>query len=291
MTSSSSPQGVAAILANRQNPPPRTALSLFSQTGRVALVTGAIRGIGLEIALALAEVGATVYCLDLALKPSNDWLEIQKYLSTLPEIDGNKNGRLEYICGDVTDQPGMWKVVEDIVKKEGRIDVCVANASILAQRSCLEYPAEEFQKVLNVNLNGALYTAQAAGREMSRLGIRGSIILIASMNGSIANKNRPWIAYNTSKSGVLQLARSMASELGSKGIRVNSVSPGFIYSDLNKEMFAKAPERASELASYNPLNRLGTTDELRGVVLWLAGEGSTFCTGSNVVVDGGHCSW
>lgn len=140
--------GVSAILENPTHPPPRTSLSLFTQTNNVALVTGAIRGIGLEIALALAEAGAKVYCLDLPSEPSVEWLQIQKYVGQLPELDsGSKKAGLEYICGDVTDQQRMWTIAEDIAKKEGRLDVCVANAGILGIGDCLEYAAEDFQKV------------------------------------------------------------------------------------------------------------------------------------------------
>jgi NAD(P)-dependent dehydrogenase (short-subunit alcohol dehydrogenase family) len=193
--------GVAAALASAT--PIRTALSQFSLFDRVALVTGGHRGIGLETALALAEAGAVVYCLDLPVKPDRDWLKVQSYASYLPAVDG-KRGRLEYVSGNVTDQPAMWSTVEDIVKKEGRIDVCVANAGILRGAECLDYPADEFRKVraiymhyphcssasqlIDINVNGVLFTAQAAGRQMKRLGIKGSIIMTASMSGSIANQ-------------------------------------------------------------------------------------------------------
>lgn len=136
--------GVAAALASAT--PTRTALSQFSLFDRVALVTGGHRGIGLEIALALAEAGAIVYCLDLPTQPDQDWLKVQSFASQLPAVDG-KRGRLEYVAGNVTDQSAMWSTVENIVKKEGRIDVCVANAGILQGAECLEYPAEEFRKV------------------------------------------------------------------------------------------------------------------------------------------------
>lgn len=138
-------QGVAAALASA--PPVRTALSQFSLVGRVALITGGHRGIGLELALALAEAGATVYCLDLPSKPDEDWLKVQAYAAQLPLLSGNYRGRLEYVPGDVTDQTGMWKIAEQIATKEGGLDVCIANAGILRSAECLDYPAEEFRKV------------------------------------------------------------------------------------------------------------------------------------------------
>ncbi|KAG6902163.1 hypothetical protein C0995_003637 [Termitomyces sp. Mi166 len=271
-------QGVAAALASV--PPVRTALSQFSLVNRVALITGGHRGIGLEIALALAEAGAIVYCLDLPSKPDQDWLKVQAYAAQLPSLSGNYRGRLEYVSGDVTDQAGIWKIAEEIAMKEGRLDVCVANAGILRSAECLEYPGEEFRKLMDINVNGVLFTAQAAGRQMERLGIKGSIIMIASMSASITNQNQHWVAYNTSKSAVAQMARSMACELGMKGIRVNTISPGYIYTQMTRNFLDTKPHLMAEWSAQNPLGRLGQPDELRGVALWLASDASTFCTGS-----------
>ena len=144
------PIGVAAALASAT--PTRTALSTFSLVGRVALVTGGRRGIGLEIALALVEAGAVVYCLDLPKTPDEDWFKVQRYAAQLPSLGTSSqgkslNGRLEYISADVTNQTMMWAKAEDIAKSEGRLDICVANAGILRGADCLDYPADEFQQV------------------------------------------------------------------------------------------------------------------------------------------------
>lgn len=148
---SSSPIGVAAALASAT--PTRTALNTFALVGRVALVTGGQRGIGLEIALALAEAGAVVYCLDLPKIPDEKWYKVQRYATELPCLgtsspqEKNLNGRLEYISGDVTNQTEMWAKAEHIANVEGRLDICIANAGILRGEECLDYPADEFQKV------------------------------------------------------------------------------------------------------------------------------------------------
>ncbi|KAJ8693926.1 hypothetical protein PTI98_008869 [Pleurotus ostreatus] len=282
--------GIAAALASQ--PPTRTVFAQFSLVERVALVTGGGRGIGLEVAAAFAEAGAIVYCLSLSKQPDNDFVAVQEFIAKLPPLaEDVKNGRMEYISGDVTDQKQMWKVAEDIVAKEGRLDICFANAGITQGGvGCLEYPAEDFAKIINVNLNGVLYTAQAAGRQMEKLGVPGSIILNASMAGSIALQNEKLIAYTASKSALIQMARSMACELGPKGIRVNSVSPGYIYTKLT-EGYVKSTDKMREWSSQNPLGRLGRPEELRGVCLWLASDASTFCTGSDIIVDGGHRAW
>ncbi|KAF5356917.1 hypothetical protein D9756_006398 [Leucocoprinus leucothites] len=288
---SNPPLGVAAALSD--TPPARTALSSFLLIDRVALITGAQRGIGLEMALALAEAGATVYCLDLPSSPDAGWLKVQAYVAGLPDLAlGVKNkGRLEYVSGDMTNQKQMWGIAEDIVKKEGRLDVCIANAGILRGAECLEYSAEEFRKLMDVNVDGVLFTAQAAGRQMEKLGIPGSIIMTASMSGSITNFGQHWVAYNTSKSAVKQMARSMACELGTKKIRVNTISPGYIYTQMTKDFLDPRPELMKAWSEQNPLGRIGRPDELRGVTLWLASDASTFCTGSDIIVDGGHRAW
>ncbi|KAJ7246121.1 hypothetical protein B0H12DRAFT_1203387 [Mycena haematopus] len=282
--------GVNAALAGAA--PTRTAPALFSLSDRVALVTGGHRGIGLEMALALAEAGAVVYCLDLPAEPDQQWRKVQQFASALPALDDQKKaGRLEYISGDVTDQKAMWAVVEGIVDKEGRIDICMANAGMLHGAECLEYPAEDFRKVLDVNVSGVLFTAQAAGRQMERLGIAGSIVLTASMSGTITNPNQHWVAYNTSKSAVLQLTRSLACELAPKKIRVNSISPGYIFTNMTRDFLETQPGLEAKLSAQNPMGRFGSPDELRGVTLWLASDASTFCTGSDIKVDGGQCAW
>ncbi|KAJ7269555.1 hypothetical protein C8J57DRAFT_1322308 [Mycena rebaudengoi] len=263
----SSSVGVAGALAG--GPAVRTASALFSLENRVALVTGGHRGIGLEMALALAEAGAVVYCLDLPSKPDSDWLKVQAYAANLPDLETGKKGRLEYVSGDVTDQKA--------IAKEG-FDVCMANAGILHGAECLDYTAEDFRK--------------AAGRQMERLGIPGSIILTASMSGTITNPNQHWVAYNTSKSAVLQMARSLACELAPKRIRVNSISPGYIFTNMTGAFLeTQPPGFQAVLGAQNPMNRFGRPDELRGVTLWLASDASTFCTGSDIKVDGGQCAW
>ncbi|KAI0831052.1 sorbose reductase sou1 [Trametes gibbosa] len=288
------PVGVArALEASPDTPSTRTLFKdEFSLADRVALVSGANRGLGLEMALALLEAGAwTVYCADLPAQPGTEWTAVRDYAARL-DGGGKNGGRLEYLSVDVRDQAAVWKVGETIAAREGRMDVCVAAAGVLKSHTdCLEYPASQFQDVLDVNVNGVLYTAQAAGRQMARFGNGGSIILIASMSGSITNKDHAWVSYNTSKSAVIQMGRSMACELGPKRIRVNTLSPGHIYTNMTAAYLDTQPHLLDKWASLNPLGRIGRPDELRGVVAWLASDASTFCTGSDILVSGGHHAW
>ncbi|TFK55268.1 NAD(P)-binding protein [Heliocybe sulcata] len=291
------PIGVVAALAHAKDPsvtPKSTLLNReFSLDDRVGIVSGGNRGLGLEMAMALLEAGArAVYCFDLPKEPGEEWKTVKEYVAKMELRNGKKGGRLEYVSADVTDQKGMWAKAEEIGDKEGRVDVCIAAAGILKNHTdCLEYPAEQFKQVLDINTNGVLFTAQAAGRQMARFGLPGSIILIASMSGSITNRDHAWVSYNTSKSAVIQMARSMACELGVKGIRVNTISPGHIYTSMTAAYLDTQQELLAKWSSMNPLGRIGRPDEMRGVVTWLASDASTFCTGSDILVSGGHHAW
>ncbi|THH01940.1 hypothetical protein EW145_g6825 [Phellinidium pouzarii] len=280
--------GVQAALRARSDPTftPRPTLlqKEFDLTGRVAVVSGGNRGLGLEISEALCEAGAIVHCLDLPETPGDTWHATQKYVKRL----NLPSARLEYANVDVTNQGLVWDTIEKIAENEGgRLDVCIAAAGIITGSACLDCPAEEFSKVMNVNTNGVFYLAQAAGRQMVKYGRPGSIILIASASGTVANIGEQVVAYNASKSAVLQIARSMACELGQKGIRVNTISPGYIRTDMTSVFLDARAQLQDTWASQNPLGRLGRPDELRGVVTWLASDASTFCTGSEFVAARG----
>ncbi|KAF8136265.1 hypothetical protein EV363DRAFT_1428674 [Boletus edulis] len=295
------PLGIEAAMKAKEDPNSVVRPKIFDEfalTDRVGLVSGGNRGLGLEMAIALAEAGArVVYCFDLPKEPSEEFKTSREYVSKL----GN-GSRLEYFCADVRNQELLWKKAEEIGDKEQRFDFCIAAAGILKTHvECLEYPGQEFRDVsrhdvMEVNTTGVLFTAQAAGRQMARFGRGGSIILIASMSGRITNRDHAWVSYNTSKSAVLQMARSMACELGEQRIRVNTLSPGYFYTLIERGRMTtayldKEPHLFDKWSGRHPLGRLGRPDELRGVVTWLASDASSFCTGSDILVSGGHHAW
>ncbi|KAF9478948.1 NAD(P)-binding protein [Pholiota conissans] len=295
-TSNENDFGVCAIL--EKNAVQRTSIELFTLKDRVAVITGGQGGLGLEMALAYAQAGTAVYCIDLAAKPSDQFKHVQKFIHDSPALvigreksTQSLKGRLEYVSCDVTKQENIWNTVRQIADKEGRLDICVASAGVLKGADVLEYPAADFQKVMDVNVNGALFTAQAAGRAMVKHNSRGSIILLAGMAGNIANKDMHTTAFNASKAAVIQMARSIASELGSKGIRCNALSPGYVYTEMTKEFLHDNPNMEKEWRSQNPLNRIAKPQELQGMALFLASDASSFCTGSNMLVDGGDTAW
>ncbi|KAG1851920.1 hypothetical protein F4604DRAFT_1806384 [Suillus subluteus] len=258
----------------------REGLGDLALTDRVAIVTGGNRGLRLEAALAFSAAGSrAVYCLDLPEKPGEDWNVAHQ---SLAKLEGA--GRLEYVTTDVRDQKRLLKTVEEIATKEGRMDICVAAASIVgATRPCLEYTDKELEEVYAVNIKGVFFSAQAAAKQMSRFQIPGSIILLASIAGSVAMKHTSVLPYNTSKAAVIQMARVMVCELAQKNIRVNSLSPGFIETPLMTAAFSAKPEFRAIWSEQSFMNRLGKPHELCGIM--------TFCTGSNIVVDGGYTSW
>jgi hypothetical protein len=182
------PIGVDAALEAAKDPSSKPKPKIFGEfalTDRVGIVSGGIRGLGLEMALAFCEAGArAIYCLDLPDKPSEEWIKTEEFVKRI----GN-GSRIEYVTVDVRNQKDVWEVSAGIGEKEKRMDICVAAAGILKpHRDCLTYPADEFEEVMDVNTNGVLYTAQGAGQQMRKFGKGGSIILIASMSGSITNK-------------------------------------------------------------------------------------------------------
>lgn len=231
---SSVPIGIEAAVkaASDKSFQPRSTLfkNEFSLAGRVAVVTGGHRGIGLDAAEAMAEAGATVYCLDLSEKPNDTWKATQDYVRRISEIEEGI-GSLKYIHADATSQKNMWDIVEGIAAKEGRLDACIAAAGTLGASDCLEYSQEDFDRVFRINVNGVMYTAQAAARAMDKREIKGSIVLVASLASVVAIRGAPCSAYASSKAAVVQLSRSLACELGPRGIRVNSLSPGYLYSE------------------------------------------------------------
>ncbi|KAJ8481279.1 hypothetical protein ONZ51_g6110 [Trametes cubensis] len=273
-------------------PPTSTLLTQdFALIDRVALISGGNSGLGLESALAMAEAGArAVYCVDLPEHPSAEWQKVRDYAAKLKGKGGE--GRLEYVSADVRNQDKMWQVGEMIGDKEGRMDICLAGAGVLGDAvDCLEYPGREFQRIMETNVHGVLWTAQAAGQQMRRFKNGGSIILMASIAAHVAFKGHAVAQYHTSKAAVLQLARSLACELAPEGIRVNSVSPGFMLTRFPKPYLDVQPEYEHIWSSMNPMKRMGKPHEIRGVMVWLASDASSFCNGSDILVDGGHHAW
>ncbi|KAH9868642.1 hypothetical protein J1614_007714 [Plenodomus biglobosus] len=256
----------------------------FSLAGKVVLVSGAARGLGLTQAEALLEAGARVYALDRLPTPSPDFHTIASKATALGTI-------LEYRQIDVREVEALHKVVADIADKEGRLDGLIAAAGIQQETPALEYKAEDANRMFEVNITGVFMTAQAVAKQMIRFGNGGSMVLIASMSGSVANRGLICPAYNASKAGVIQLGRNLASEWGQYKIRVNTISPGYIVTAMVEELFVQYPERKKQWPTENMLGRLSAPSEYRGAAVFLISDASSFMTGSDLRMDGGHAAW
>ena len=170
----------------------------------------------------------------------------------------------------------------EMAEEMGRIDIAFCNAGISINVPAEEMTYEQWRKVIDINLTGVFLTATAAGRYMIRQG-GGSIINTASMSGHIVNIPQPQVAYNASKAGVIMLTKSLAVEWADKNVRVNSISPGYIMTDL-----IRGHELIPRWTELSPSSRMGNPEELQGVALYLASDASSFTTGSDFVVDGAY---
>ncbi|RDW89733.1 putative sorbitol utilization protein SOU2-1 [Coleophoma cylindrospora] len=257
----------------------------FNLVGKVVLVSGAARGLGLVQAEALLEAGAIVYALDRLEEPSPDFARIQA------RAKGDLGTSLSYRRIDVREVDELNKIVEEIATAHGRLDGLIAAAGIQQETTALDYTAEDCDRMMSVNVTGCFMTAQAAAKQMIRFGNGGSIVMIASMSGTIANRGLICPAYNASKAAVIQLGRNLASEWGMYGIRVNTISPGYIVTAMVEALFEKFPERRTEWPTHNMLGRLSKPEEYRGAAAFLISDASSFMTGSDLRMDGGHAAW
>ena len=243
--------------------------------GKKAFVTGGARGIGKSIATALTEAGADVAVIDIDIE------EAQKTANELTR-NGTKTMAIQ---ADVTSQADMDDMMIKIVKEFGRLDIAFCNAGICMNISAEEMTLEQWLKVININLTGVFLSAQSAGKQMIKQRTGGSIINTASMSAHIVNVPQPQCAYNASKAGVIQLTKSMAIEWATKNVRVNSISPGYIGTELTLNSPALQP-LIKQWNNMAPLHRMGRPDELQGIAVYLASDTSSFTTGSDFIIDG-----
>jgi sorbose reductase len=250
-------------------------LDLFDLHGKRALVTGASSGIGKVVAEAYLQSGADVA---VAARRPEVLEEVAAELASAGE------GRVVPIRCDVTEPDQVTGMLDQVTAELGGIDIAVCNAGIVNVTGLLDMSPDDFQTIQNTNVTGVFLTAQAAARVMVGQGHGGVIITTASMSGHIINIPQQVSHYCTSKAAVIHLTKAMAVELASHKIRVNSVSPGYILTEL-----------VEPLAEYHalwepkiPLGRLGRPDELIGLYLYLASDASSYMTGSDIVIDGGY---
>lgn len=250
---------------------------LFDLTGRVAIVTGAGRGLGRTMARALAAAGAD---LMLASRTEAELLTLQ---AEIQEI-GRK---AEFHRTDVTDEDSCAGLVSETLKKLGRLDILVNNAGINIRKPVLELPFEEFERVQKTNLGGYFLCAKAAGAHLVGQG-SGKIINISSIMGHVALPTQA--AYASSKGAIEQLTKVMALEWAASNVQVNSIAPTYFETPLTRPLFDD-PERNAFITERTPMGRWGQPHELAGAVIFLASDASNFVTGQSLGVDGGWTAW
>ncbi|KAK7403734.1 hypothetical protein QQX98_010473 [Neonectria punicea] len=265
------------VLAAHPNPT-SPVLSHFSLKGKTALVTGASRGIGLQVATGFLEAGASVAITYWSTPPD----EISSLVTTLSS--SNPGSVVKAYQLNVTDRAAVSAVIQAAAKELGGLDIVVANAGIADHIPAEDYPEDKFRDILDVNFNGAFWTAQAAANLMNGSKTRGSIIFTASVSAILVNVPQTQAAYNASKAAVVHLAKSLAVEWTSFA-RVNCVSPGFIATDM-LEVHPK--EWRDRWFTMIPGARLCEPAELKGSYVFLASDASSYMTGSNLVIDGGY---
>jgi NAD(P)-dependent dehydrogenase (short-subunit alcohol dehydrogenase family) len=259
---------------------PDTSSRLFSRfdlTGRVAVVTGGTRGLGLGFARALGEAGAAVVLV------ARDAGVGQEALRSLTEAGIEAT----FVVGDVTIPADVEGVLGASLEKYGRADILINNAGACIHAPALDVTPEEWRQVMSVNVDAVWSCSQTFGRHFVAQGA-GVIVNIGSMSGIIVNRPQWQPAYNASKAAVHHLTKSLAAEWAPHGVRVNALAPGYIKTDMSP---VDDPAFRQHWIDDAPMQRFGTVDELAPAVVFLASDASSFVTGSVLVADGGYTTF
>jgi len=249
---------------------------LFNLEGRIALVTGGSRGLGLQMARALGEAGASVL---LTSRKAEDLDESAAQLQ--------RSGiKAQWVAADAGDPAGVSRVVDEAMRRFGKIDVLINNAGASWGAPAEEHPLEAWDKVMNINVRSLFLFSQGAARASMIPNRHGRIINIASIAGLGGNPaDMKTIAYNTSKGAAVNFTRALAAEWGAHGITVNAIAPGFFPSKMSQGLLDSRGE--DNVASRSPLKRLGDDNDLKGAALLFASDAGKHITGQILAVDGG----
>jgi len=247
---------------------------MFSLDGKTSVVTGGARGIGKVVALEMANAGSNIAIVDMLDDVATE---------TAKEIEQKHGVKAKGYKCDVTNPAQVNAVIDEIASDFGTLDVLFNNAGIVLHKPALDVTPDEWLNVINVNLNGVFFVAQAFAKNLVKNKRPGSIINTASMSGTIVNIPQPQASYNASKAAVIHLTKSLAIELAPHEIRVNSISPGYIETDLTAHV---RKDWIDEWLKLTPTRRMGQPEELASMVVLLAGDSSKFTNGSDIIMDG-----
>lgn len=252
-------------------------VNIFDLEGKVAMVTGSTRGLGETAAIALAKAGADVAVCGRSVAD----------LERVSEAIRNLGKKSEGFSLDVTSKANVRECVEKIIDRFDKVDILINNAGVNHRVSVLEYPEEEWDRVIDTNLKGYFLVTQAIVPQMIERGY-GKVINMSSILGTVALANQ--LAYASSKGGVDQMTKVMALEWAKKGVRVNAIGPTYFETELVAQL-RNNPERYNFINERTPMGRWGYPHELEGIVIFLASPASDFITGQTMYIDGGWTAW
>lgn len=253
---------------------------MFDLAERVALVTGAGSGIGQRIAMGLAQCGADVALLD---RRTDDGL------AQTADFIAKAGRKSLQIASDVTSGAALAEAVKQTEVELGPLRLGLNAAGIANANPCEDMTEEQYQALMDVNMKGVWLSCQAEARAMMAHGQGGAIVNIASMSGIIVNRGLNQVHYNASKAGVIHMSKSMAMEWVERGIRVNSISPGYTATPMNTR--PEMVHQTKEFESQTPMQRMASVDEMVGPAVFLLSDAASYCTGVDLLVDGGFCCW
>ncbi|MGC3938997.1 SDR family oxidoreductase [Roseobacter sp. EG26] len=254
--------------------------AMFDLSGQVALVTGAGSGIGQRIAMGLAQCGADVALLD---RRGDDGL------SQTAEFIAQTGRKSLQIAADVTDADALAGAVSQTQEVLGPLTLALNAAGVANANPCEKMGEEQYQTLMDINMKGVWLSCQAEARAMLDHGKGGAIVNIASMSGVIVNKGLSQVHYNASKAGVIHMSKSMAMEWVDRGIRVNSISPGYTATPMNTR--PEMVHQTNEFEQQTPMQRMAHVNEMVGPAVFLLSDAASYCTGVDLLVDGGFCCW
>lgn len=248
---------------------------LFGLDGRTAVVTGGGGGLGRSMALGLAQSGAKIAIADILDDAAKNVVQ------EIQQVEGTANA----YHVNVTDSNSVNDMVEKVIQDFGHIDILINSAGVSAHIPAQEMSDDDWNRVIKINLDGTFFCCRAVGIHMIQQK-KGSIINIASMSGTITNKDSYNAPYCASKGGVKMLTKQLAEQWARYNIRVNSISPGYMRTSLAIPFLDK-PDFNKYLKQISPMKRAGMPDELMGLAIYMASDASSFLTGEDVIIDGG----
>lgn len=269
---------------------------LFSLAGKTAVITGGSGDMGFTVSKYLLQAGASLALVDNnlpKLEPAaaslTKWYKEYQKENNLEE---NTNQQISSWACDISDVSQVKSTIQAIRDHHAKpLDVLVNTAGYCENVTALDYSPENLKRLVDVNLNGSMFVATEFARTLINDNHPGSVILVASMSGSIVNHPQPQTPYNVSKAGVIHMAKSLSAEWAKYNIRVNSLSPGYIMGPLTKAIIEKDTELRDQWLSRVPMDRMADPSEFAGPIIFMASDASSYMNGHDLVVDGGYSVW